>query len=129
MAKIIGIDLGTTNSCVAVLEGNSLLKSDEEARVKQAEKVRAMSEEDFSSYVEDLLDIKNSILAQAAKSEQDKKVESTGESNASTKESAKTSHEHHKADRELQSIEHQGRKRKDDIQSFWGRFRRRKSLQ
>ncbi len=39
MAKIIGIDLGTTNSCVAIMEGNNtrVIENSEGARVGRAQ--------------------------------------------------------------------------------------------
>jgi len=43
---------------ISKLEGEGLLKTEESSRIKQAEKVRAMTEEDFTSYLEDLLDVK-----------------------------------------------------------------------
>lgn len=43
---------------LAKLESQGLLRSEETAKQKQAEKVKAMSEEVFAEYVEDLLDIR-----------------------------------------------------------------------
>lgn len=45
------------------LSQHGLLRSEEDARNKQAAKVKIMSEEDFKSYVEDLADARNQALA------------------------------------------------------------------
>lgn len=48
---------------IQTLTDKELLRSNEEAQVKQIEKVKAMSEEEFAAYVEDLDDIRNQTLA------------------------------------------------------------------
>lgn len=49
------------NGRLRLLHDRKLLRSGEEAQIKQAEKVKSMSEEVFAEYVEDLLDIQTQV--------------------------------------------------------------------
>jgi len=51
------------SSRLDLLAVKNLLRSSEEDQIKQATKIKEMSNEEFSAYVEDLEDIKNQILA------------------------------------------------------------------
>lgn len=51
------------NERISILTQEGVLRSDEESRTKQAEKIRAMSDEDFKSYVEELVDTRKQALA------------------------------------------------------------------
>lgn len=62
---------------VRFLKENSISRSTEETLLKQAEKCADMSEEEFDAYTSDLLDIRNTVLAQfkAAEKEAEKEEE------------------------------------------------------
>lgn len=63
------------------LRDNSLLRTAQEAQIKQAEKISAMSEQEFASYFEDLLDIAGKDKAEktsATEEENSKEDESVG---------------------------------------------------
>ena len=65
MAKIIGIDLGTTNSCVAIMEGNTT-KVIENIRRRAEEEVGKARKFAVESFAESLLPVKDSLEAAIA---------------------------------------------------------------
>jgi len=69
---------------VNMLADRDLLRSNEENQVKQIEKVRTMSEDEFSAYVEDLEDIKNKTLASFKKEEVEEEEEKEEETSDET---------------------------------------------
>lgn len=74
---------------ISILTQEGLLRSDEESRTKQAEKVRAMNDEDFKSYVEDLVDTRKQALASAStNTESTENKESKSEEVVGSEESA-----------------------------------------
>jgi len=75
------------SSRIQTLAEKELLRSSEETQIKQVSKIKDMSEEDYSAYVEDLEDIKNQTLAAFTKEEE----KSTDEDKSSDEENSEPS--------------------------------------
>lgn len=57
---------------VTELKDENLFRSGEEARIKQVEKIKGMTDEEFATYKDDLIDIRNQALGTSAKVEETK---------------------------------------------------------
>lgn len=62
---------------MSLLQDKNLVRSTEEARNKQAEKIKAMSDEEFASYVEELSDLSNQFANLAVEKKSEEAMESS----------------------------------------------------
>lgn len=63
------------NERLSTLKNANILRSEEAAQIKQAEKIKQMSEEEFADYVSELTDVKSQALCGTAKTDKSQEAD------------------------------------------------------